>query len=151
MLFRSPRYKLGRLTLRDDQIVEVATFRLLRLLSERVHQIHQVPADFFFCPVAFTTHHFPASIRDDVKKRTIRVLRDRLGIAPVIQLQLHGFRQIALAITIFSVAHRAMILEKFPGFRQSFRSGFHWILLGRIRFRDWGRSLLRLRTFFLLS
>ena len=61
----------------------------LLFLSEGPDQVHQIPPYLFLRAITFSTHHFAAAVCDDLKQRSVRILRNRLWILPIAQLQFH--------------------------------------------------------------
>src|SRR3984957_20416885 len=122
--------------------------RLRALGRHRAHEIHQVPAQFLGLPVPFS-HHLSLAFGNDVKDLAVGLALESRGIVPVAHRQFHRFHDFAFAVTMFTVAHGAVIFKDASRLRQSFGRRLQRIFSRDVFWSDFvviNRRLSRTRT-----
>src|SRR5208282_5955403 len=93
------------------------------LLRQRADVVHHVPDVVILGAVAFGRHVVALALADDVEKFAVGAIFQGVRIGEVGDV-FHIRRHVALAVAVFSMAHRAVVAIQLFGLGGSFRGDF---------------------------
>src|SRR5713226_194124 len=122
---------------------------ILLLLLERADVVHHVPDVFILGTIAFRGHVVALAIPGDVEEFAVGAVFQRVRIGEIGDVFIVR-RHVALAVAVFSMAHRAVVAVHLLALGERLRGGLHRIYFGRVfggnlEFGGFGGGLFLLR------